>query len=133
MTFLPDSIGYTPPGSSGAASPYVIVDLLKNDGSAFGLSFFNTGLVPGNIFHVNLDINTALQSDPPTFVSNLPGVSLIPDATAPVGSGGSTGTSGGTTPATDNPEPLSLLLWSALAGIGLWYARRLRPAQAPMS
>ena len=31
---------------------------------------------------------------------------------------------------TDTPEPLSLLLWSALTGVGLWYARRLRPAPA---
>jgi hypothetical protein len=132
MTFLPDSVGYTPPGST-ATSPYVIFDLLKKDGSQFGLSFFNTPLVQGNVFHVNLDINTALQSNPPTFVSNppaagsnLPIVSLVPDPPA-VTSTPSSSTSGNTqTTATETPEPLSLVLWSVLASIGLWSARRLR-------
>jgi hypothetical protein len=139
MTFLPNSIGYTPPGST-ATSPYVIIDLLKKDGSQFGLSFFNTPLVQGNVFHVDLDINTALQSNPPTFVSNpppagsnLPIVSLVPDpppATStppPSASGGSTQTTTTTTTTTtETPEPLSLVLWSVLAGIGFWSARRRR-------
>jgi hypothetical protein len=128
LTFLPDSVGYTAPGST-TSSPYVIFDLLKKDGSQFGLSFFNTPLVQGNVFHVNLDINTALQSSPPTFVSNppaagsnLPIVSLVPDPPATTMTPSAVTTQG----SSDVPEPLSLLLWSVLAGIGLWHARCLR-------
>jgi hypothetical protein len=127
MTFLPNSIGYVAPGST-ATSPYVVFDLLKKDGSQFGLSFFNTPLVQGNLFHVDLDINTALQSNPPTFVSNpppagsnLPIVTLVPDP-APASASSSTATATATT--TDTPEPLSLILWSVLTGMGLWHARR---------
>jgi hypothetical protein len=134
MTILPDSIGYTAPGST-ATSPYEIVDLFKKDGSQFGLSFFNTPLVQGNVFHVDLDISTALQSNPPTFVSNappagsnLPIVSLVPDP-PPAMSNPSSSTSS-TTTTTDTPEPISLVLWSVLAGIALWSARRKRCAQA---
>ncbi len=134
MTFLPDSIGYTPPGST-TSSQYVIVDALKLDGSQFGLSFFNTALVQGNVFHVDLDINSALQSNPPTFVSNLPTadsnlptVSLVPDATTQ--STGSTTTTPTNPQSTEIPEPLSLVVWSALTGIGLWQACRLRHAPA---
>jgi hypothetical protein len=135
MTYLPDSIGYSSSSSSSSSSksPYVIFDLLKTDGSQFGLSFFpnpnvnpptTAGLVPGDIFHVTLDINQALQSNPPTFVSNLPGVSLMPDATSQ--SGTSTSTTTTTTPTTMTPEPFSLVVWSALTGLGLWHARRMR-------
>jgi hypothetical protein len=140
MTFLPDSIGYTPPGST-TTSPYVIFDLLKKDGSQFGLSFFNTALVQGNVFHVDLDINKALQSNPPTFVSdappagsNLPIVSLVPDpppaASNPSSSASSSSSTTTTAQSTDVPEPLSLILWSVLTGLGLWRAHRLRGAAA---
>jgi hypothetical protein len=117
--------------SSGFSPSYV--DALKDDGSQFAISFASA-VAAGDVLHTTLDINSSLQSNPPTFVSeapaagsNLPIISLVPDAAAPTSSQTSTTTS----QATDTPEPLSVLLWSALTGVGLWYARRRRPVVAP--
>ena len=122
LSTLTDANGFSPS----------YVDALKNDGSQFAISF-GSPLTQGDVFNTTLDINTALQSNPPTFVSeapaagsNLPIISLVPDAAAPTSSQTSTTTS----QATDTPEPLSVLLWSALTGVGLWYARRRRPPPA---
>jgi hypothetical protein len=43
--------------------------------------------------------------------------------------GSTSGTSGQTT---ETPEPLSLVLWTVLTGLGFWHVRRLRgkPATA---
>jgi hypothetical protein len=118
--------------SSGFSPSYV--DALKNDGSQFAISFA-APVTQGDVFTTTLDINSALQSNPPTFVSeapaagsNLPTISLVPVPAAQVD------TSGSSTPqTTDTPEPLSLFLWSALMGIGIWYARRQRSRPALVS
>ena len=124
LSTLTDANGFSPS----------YVDALKNDGSQFAISFA-APVTQGDVFTTTLDINSALQSNPPTFVSeapaagsNLPTISLVPVAS------GQTSTPPPTSSqVTDNPEPLSLLLWSALTGIGLWYARRLRPRPALVS
>jgi hypothetical protein len=98
---------------------------------ALGLSFYGqlnplipgglASLADGGILKFSLDV--ANQNSPPQLVSQTPGVSITlqPSTT-------STGSSGGGTPITaaDTPEPLSVLVWSALAGAGLLRVRGLR-------
>ena len=87
---------------------------------ALGLSFYGQGLASlanGGILKFSLDV--ADQNSPPQLVSQTPGVSItLQPATATTGSGDTgTGTGGGTTITTENmPEPLSVLVWSALGG-----------------
>lgn len=120
LSTLSDANGFSPP----------YVNALKDDGSQFAISFA-APVTAGDVFKTTLEINSALQSNPPTFVSqaptagsNLPIISLVPDAVVPINTSGSGST---TSQTTDTPEPLSLLLWSALTGAGVWYAHRLRP------
>jgi hypothetical protein len=122
LSTLTDATGFSPS----------YVDALKNDGSQFAISFA-APVTQGDVLKATLDINSALQSNPPTFVSeapaagsNLPTISLVPVPAAQVDTGGST-----TSQTTDTPEPVSVLFWSALMGIGLWYRRRLRPKPLP--
>jgi len=67
-------------------------------------------------------LNVANQSSPPQLVSQTAGVTIAlnnPPASASSSSGSSVS-------AAEIPEPLSLLLWSVLAGAGLLRARALR-------
>jgi hypothetical protein len=98
---------------------------------ALGLSFYGQGLASlanGGILKFSLDV--ANQSSPPQLVSQTPDVtiSLQTSSTSTTGSTGDTGTGtngGGGTPITtaNIPEPLSVLLWSVMAGAGLLRAR----------
>jgi len=118
LTILSGSKGFT---SSG------VYDYLasKTDSSgqplqALGLSFYGQGLAGGGI--VNFSLNVANQSSPPQLVSQTAGVTIAlnnPPASASSSSGSSVS-------AAEIPEPLSLLLWSVLAGAGLLRARALR-------
>ena len=121
LSTLTDANGFSPS----------YVDALKNDGSQFAISFA-APVTQGDVFTTTLDINSALQSNPPTFVSEAPAAgSNLPTITlVPVTSGQTSTPPPTSSGVTDNPEPMSLLLWSALTGIGLWYARRLRPRPA---
>ena len=76
LSTLTDANGFSPS----------YVDGLKNDGSQFAISFA-APVTQGDVFTTTLDINSALQSSPPTFVSeapaagsNLPMISLVPVA-----------------------------------------------------
>jgi hypothetical protein len=127
-------------GSQGFNSTGVYDYLAKgtdqngNPVQVLGLSFYGQGLASlanGGILNFSLDV--ANPNSPPTLVSQTAGVSI-----ALQNSGGSTGDTGtGTTTgnggegALDTPEPLSVLVWSALAGAGLLRSRALRkPRQA---
>jgi hypothetical protein len=82
---------------------------------AFGLSFYGNGLTAGGSLQFALNVSN--QSSPPQLVSQTPGVTITLD---PATSGNSGGGSGSSSAVADSvPEPLSLLLWSALAGAGL--------------
>jgi hypothetical protein len=103
-------------------------DANGNSVQALGLSFFGQGLAANGI--LNFSLNVANQSTPPQLVSQTPGVSITLDqATLNKNSGGSSGskspTSSGITEA-ELPEPLSLVVWSALAVAGLTRVRLLR-------
>lgn len=102
-------------------------DSNNNPVQALGLSFYGQGLAAGGI--LNFSLNVANQSTPPQLVSQTPGVSITLDpATSKnsTGSSGSSSSSGTVTTAAEMPEPLSLLVWSALAGAGLLRVSSLR-------
>ncbi|WP_406697967.1 hypothetical protein V5E97_03840 [Singulisphaera sp. Ch08] len=90
----------------------------------FGLVFFNGGLAADNFLHFSLSIDSALSTPPTleiTSPGSLQGVTLTALAKAP----------DPVTPAPDSgsvniPEPMSVLVWSALAGFALVRARRQR-------
>jgi hypothetical protein len=109
-------------------------DANGNPLQAIGLSFYGQGLsslANGGILKFSLDV--ADQSAPPQLVSQTPGVSItLQPAASTSGSGDTnTGAGGGTTVITESvPEPLSILVWSALAGAGLLRSRVLRKPRA---
>jgi hypothetical protein len=125
LTILPDSHGF---------DPSQLVVALKDTTSAtgqpqqqFGLVFYGQGLQPGGMLHFALSVNSALVNNPPQLQSLTPGISIVPDAPAtntPSAGGGTTsntpGAGGGTTSGgqggTEVPEPLSVVLWSAVVG-----------------
>lgn len=90
----------------------------------FGLVFFNGGLAADNLLHFSLSINNALSTPPAleiTSPGSLQGVTLTalpktPDPGTPPPDPGSV----------NIPEPMSVLVWSSLAGFGLLRARGLR-------
>jgi hypothetical protein len=118
LTILAGSHGFDTSG---------VWDFLANttqNGQAFeglGLSFYGQGLAAGGV--LNFSLNVANASNPPQLVSGTKGVTITLDPPSSSSSGSSTSTVG-----VDGvvPEPLSLLLWSALAGAGLLRAHALR-------
>jgi hypothetical protein len=132
LTILSGSQGF----NSGLVYDYLAStkDANGNPLQAIGLSFYGQGLASlanGGILKFSLDV--ADQSAPPQLVSQTPGVSITLDSMAGTSGSGDTGsgTGGGTTVTTENiPEPLSVLVWSALAGAGFLRSRVLRKARA---
>jgi hypothetical protein len=128
LTILPDSHGFD-------ASHLVVA--LKNattsTGQAeqmFGLVFFGQGLQQGGVLHFALNIDKALANNPPVLQATTPGISITPDpiATTPM-SNGSAGTPSSNEPSATPaqvPEPLSVVLWSTLAGALVVRGRGLR-------
>ena len=121
--------------STGFDSNQLIVALKDNAANAtagtpasqlFGLSFFGNGFTSAN-GHLDFALSTDPNlSKPPVLQSVTPGVTIssIPNPTLPPPP-----TSSGTlTPSVSTPEPLSVTLWSAVVGLGLIRARRMRRA-----
>ncbi len=69
---------------------------------ALGLSFYGTGLPAGGV--LNFSLKVANVNDPPQLVSQTAGVTIQ----------------------LENPEPLSVLVWSALTAAGLLRLRHVR-------
>jgi hypothetical protein len=97
---------------------------------ALGLSFYGQGLASlanGGILKFSLDV--ANPNSPPQLVvpsTSDVSITLQSSDTSGTGSAASGGNSSGGTPistASETPEPLSVLVWSALAGAGLLRAR----------
>ncbi len=137
LTILAGSQGFTASG---------VYDYLANTKDAttgnplqaFGLSFYpslsGTGgglasLANGGVLNFSLNVND--PSAPPQLVSQTPGVSIaLEPSDSSSGSTGTGTTSGnGNVGALDTPEPLSVLVWSALVGAGLLRSRSLRKAR----
>ncbi len=142
LTILPDSHGF---------DPSHLVVALKDGTSAsgqpeqmFGLVFFGQGFQPGGVLHFALSIDKSLANNPPTLQALTSGISIVPDPPAATtttstsqSSGGSTAqSSGGSTSGSGSnvstplvgqsiPEPLSVVLWSAMV-LGVVGRNRLR-------
>ena len=120
LTILPGSHGFSPSG---------VFDFLATGTNAttglpvqgLGLSFYGQGLAAGGV--LNFSLNVANASNPPQLVSQTAGVKITLD---PSTTSTSTSTSTSSEDVNSVPEPLSLLLWSALAGAGLLRVRAVR-------
>ena len=114
LTILAGSSGFN---SSGVFDYLASTkDSTGNPLQALGLSFYGQGLLANGILKFSLNI--AKQSSPPQLVSQTTGVTISydPPISTPTPS----------TPTSGNnsiPEPLSLLVWAALAGAGLFRLR----------
>jgi hypothetical protein len=114
LTVLPDSTGFD--------SNQLVVALRDATSSTgqpeqqLGLVFYGQGLQAGGVLHFALSINSALASDPPLLQSLTPGITITADSppapTPPIVVGNSNGNS--PNGVVNNPEPLSLVLWSAI-------------------
>jgi len=122
-------------GSSGFDASQLVVALKDTTSSTgvaeqmFGLVFFGQGLAAGGVLNFSLTTESSL-STPPVLESLTPGVSITLDSASSSTSGsGSSATPdvGGGGPRV--PEPLSLLIWSALACAGLLRVRAQRRSQ----
>jgi hypothetical protein len=126
LTILPDSRGFDP-----SHLVVALKDVTSPTGQPeqmFGLVFFGQGLQTGGVLHFSLSIDKALANTPPTLESLTSGITITPDSptTLPptsLGGGGVTG------PPQSIPEPLSVVLWSALVVGGVARNRLLRQSR----
>lgn len=123
LTIEPDSFGFD--------KDHLVVALNNNPlvnptDQKFGLVFFNGGLAAENLLHFSLNIDNALSTPPTleiTSPGSLQGVVLRAEELPPVVPPPNTD------PSTTIPEPMSVLVWSALVGLGLVRARAIRRAK----
>jgi hypothetical protein len=118
LTVLPDSTGFDPKQLVVA-----LRDATSSSGQPeqeLGLVFYGQGFQAGGDLHFALSINSALASDPPVLQSLTPGITITADsppaASTTSGVSGNAGSSSGSSPSgiINNPEPLSVILWSAV-------------------
>jgi len=118
LTVLPGSTGFDP-------SQLVVAlrDATSSSGQPeqeLGLVFYGQGLQAGGHLHFALSINSALASDPPVLQSLTSGITITADspsaASTTSGVSGNAGSSSGSSTGgiINNPEPLSVILWSAV-------------------
>ncbi len=118
-------------GSSGFDPNNLQVFLSPTDPSSqeLALQFGNGGLAPGGVLNFKVSLEPSYSSaTAPTLTLQPPGpVDLSPMAPELL-SYTPTSVNGAppATPVTNAPEPVSLALWSALAGVGLLRARAFR-------
>jgi hypothetical protein len=123
LTILPGSFGFDQEnlkvllgaGTSPSGSPL----------QALALDFGAGGFQPGGVLNFGLSLDKTFQGAPelllPATSSGL-SITEVPAASTPTPGGG------GTTP-TQIPEPMSLVLWSTLAGLAWMRVRGLRRAR----
>jgi hypothetical protein len=116
------------PGSSGFDQDNLKVLLIdgispqtgkEGAGVALGLVFENGGLAPGGILNFEVSLMPGFQGP------------LTLDLIAPTPGSVSFGDPPPPPPGTQVPEPLSVFLWSSLAGLGLIRAHAFRRSHAP--
>ncbi len=135
LTILSDSTGFD-------ASQLVVAlkqDTVNNGQTQqdFGLVFFGSGLAANSMLHFALNVNSALANDPSLLKLTTPTSGFTLTANPESNNGGGNGTGGnnnGSGGSTDNgsqniPEPLSIIVWSALTGTGLLRVRAMRRAR----
>ncbi len=125
LTVLPNSTGFDP--------SQLVVALRDATSSAgqpeqqLGLVFYGQGLQAGGVLNFALSINSALASDPPALQSLTPGVTIALDSsTAAAATSGVSNNTGSSSSSASNaiPEPLSVILWSAVL-VGLVARNRM--------
>ena len=124
LTVLPGSTGFDPSQLVVALS-----DAPSSTGQPeqkLGLLFYGQGFQANGVLNFALSINSALASDPPELQSLTSGITITADsppaATTTAGASGNGGSSSGSSTNgvvnVNNPEPLSVILWSVvLVGI----------------
>jgi hypothetical protein len=118
--------------SSGFDQSQLIVALKNGTDSTgatqqlFGLSFFGNGFSKSGQLDFSLNLGNSVTTAP-QLQSLTPGVSIVALQTG-TGSNATSGssTSSAVTPQATVPEPMSVVLWSTVAGLGLLRARRLQ-------
>ena len=114
LTVLPDSTGFD-------SSQLVVAlrDATSSTGQPeqqLGLVFYGQGLQAGGVLNFALSVNSALASDPPVLQSLTPGITITAESptTSTSTSSGLSGNGSSTTSSVSTPEPLSVMLWSAV-------------------
>jgi hypothetical protein len=124
------------PGSSGFDQDNLKVLLIdgisprtgeEHVGVALGLVFENGGFAPGGILNFQVSLKPGFQG-PLTLDLIAPTPDSVAFGEGPPPPGGP---DGNPPPPPQVPEPLSVILWSSLAGLGLIRAHAFRRAQAP--
>ncbi len=124
LTVLPNSNGFDP-------SQLVVAlrDATSSSGQPeqqLGLVFYGEGLQAGGVLNFALSINSALASDPPVLQSLTPGVTITLDSPSTATTSASSSSAGSSSSSSSNaiPEPLSVILWSAVL-VGLVARNRM--------
>ncbi len=124
LTVLPNSTGLDP-------SQLVVAlrDATSSSGQPeqqLGLVFYGEGLQAGGVLNFALSINSALASDPPVLQSLTPGVTITLDSPSTATTSASSSSAGSSSSSSSNaiPEPLSVILWSAVL-VGLVARNRM--------
>jgi hypothetical protein len=126
LTILPDSFGFDP--------THLVVALKDGTSSTgqpeqlFGLIFYGQGLQPGGMLHFSLSIDKSLANNPPQLVSQTNGISISLDPASTSGQGGGRSTNTGP-PDQSVPEPLSMIVWTAVLGCAAARSRLTRRAR----
>ncbi len=122
------------PGSTGFDASQLVVALKNTTSSSgqpvqmFGLVFFGQGLAAGGVLNFSLTTESSLSS-PPVLESQTPGVTINLDSVTSSSSSSSSSSTTAASPAFGIPEPLSILVWSVLACVGLFRVRAQRRAR----
>ena len=117
-------------GSFGFDQSNLQVFLSPADATTQGLAlqFANGGLAPGGVLDFKVSLGSSYSSmTPPTLALQPPDADL--SSTAPDLMSYTPASANAAPGATSAPEPVSLALWSALAGAGLLRARAFRRAR----
>ena len=131
LTILKSSTGFDP-----AQLIVALKDNLANPAGTpeqlFGLSFFGNGFSKGGQLDFSLSLDKALTT-PPALESLTPGISIVALQTADPKTTTTTTTTTSTATAaaaavvqTQGPEPMSVVLWSAIGGALALRARKVR-------
>jgi hypothetical protein len=106
---------------------------------ALALQFGDEGFAPGGVLNFSLSLDPAFEGDlqlvlpPSTSGLTIDAIQAPPVDPGNDPNGGDPNNPPPVDPGTNVPEPLSLLLWSSLAGLGLIRARAFRRSHAPVA
>jgi hypothetical protein len=129
LTILPGSSGFDTQNLSVYLGSIPSTPNATITQQALGLSFYGQGLAAGGVLNFALTIEKSLANNPPQLQSLTSGISIKFDQIeTPQATQQSTDNSSAAVVAQSGqvPEPLSILVWSALAGAGLSRTARAR-------